>query len=89
MEEFKKASEKLANKGVKLEIEPHLYGPGAIARITELPGCDFAIYIGTHGADEGLLEVYGLPLLNKEEREIAGFLTADEVVGRVTRALSV
>lgn len=46
MNEFEKAVTSLEAKGIKLEVEPHRYGPGAIAKITSLPGCDFAINLG-------------------------------------------
>ena len=89
--EFSKAVKTLEGKGVNMTIKPCHYGTGKIAVIDDLPGCDFTINPGTYGADEGLLEVYGLPLLDEDEREydeVAGWLTAEDVVERVTRALS-
>lgn len=45
---------------------------------------DVICHYGSYGADQGLLEIMG-DIVEEEEGDVVGFLTADEVIERIER----
>lgn len=45
---------------------------------------DVICHYGSYGADQGLLEIAG-DIVEEEEGDVVGFLTADEVIERIER----
>ena len=88
--EFNKAVELLTQKGIAVTVIPSRGGKDGKIAVIEALQADFAIDPSTYGSQDGLLEACG-DLLDEKELEkddVLGWLTAEDVVERVTRAIS-